>query len=51
MAVKSIIDLPNEVIETFLTIYLSSNDVRSFGMIGNKRFKQMANDVLEKRRK
>ena len=51
MSVKSIIDLPNEIIEKFLMVYLSSNDVCSFGMTGVKYFKQIAENVLENRSK
>ena len=51
MDVKSISDLPNEVIEKFLMIYLSNNDVIAIGMTGIKRFKDLAHAVLEKRTK
>ena len=51
MDVKSIDDLPNEVIEKFLMIYLSNNDVTAIGMIGIKRIKELADRVLEKRSK
>ena len=51
MSAKSIIDLPNEIIEKLLTVYLSSNDVCSFGMTGVKHFKQIAENVLENRSK
>ena len=51
MEVKSINDVPNEVIQKIVMKYLSNNDVRSFGMTGNKRFKVIADDELEKRRK
>ena len=51
MDIKSIIDLPNEVIEKFLMVYLPSNDVSSLGMIGIKRFKELSEVVLEKRGK
>ena len=47
---KSITDLPNEVIDKCVMVYLSVNDVRSFGSIGIERFKQMAYNVIEKRR-
>ena len=47
--VKSITDVPNEVIQNFIMIHLSSKDVYSFGMTGIKRFKGIAEDVLEKR--
>ena len=47
---KSITDIPIEVIEKCFMVYLSVNDLRSFGTIGNERFKQMAEDVIEKRR-
>ena len=48
---KSIIDVPNEVIQKFILVHLSCPDVRSFGMAGCKRFKVIADDVLGKRRK
>ena len=48
---KSITDLPNEVIEKCIMVYLSFNDLRSFGSIGIERFKQMAENVIEKRSK
>jgi hypothetical protein len=51
MDLKSIIDLPNEVIEKMLRIYLSSTDVFSFGITGAKRFKDLADAVLKKRSK
>ena len=51
MDVTSINDLPNEIIENFLMIYLSPNDVFSFGMTGTKRFKEIADITLEKRSK
>ena len=47
--VKSITDLPNEVIEKYIMIYLSSNDVCSFGMTGINRFKIITESVLQKR--
>ena len=43
-------DVPNEVIEKSLMVYLSLNDLRSFSRIGIERFKQMAENVIEKRR-
>ena len=48
---KSISDLPNEVIQKNIMMYLSNDDVRSFGRTGSKRFKVIADDELEKRRK
>ena len=50
MEAKSFIDIPNEVIEKSIMVYLSVNDLRSFGRIGIERIKQMAEDVIEKRR-
>ena len=47
---KSITDLPNEVIEKSIMVFLTFNDLRAFGGIGIERFKQMAEDVIEKRR-
>jgi len=49
MEVKSITDIPNEIIQKYIMKHLSSNDVCSFGRTGVKRFKGMAEDVLEKR--
>ena len=46
--VKSITDVPNEVIQKLILIHLSSDDVCSFGMT-RKRFKQIADEVIEKR--
>ena len=51
MEVKSIKDVPNEVIQKNIMVYLSNYDVKSFGMTGSKRFKVIADDELEKRRK
>ena len=48
---KSIADVPNEVIQKFILVHLSSADVRAFGMTGCKRFKVISDDVLDKRRK
>ena len=50
METKYFIDIPNEVIEKSIMVYLSVNDLRSFGRIGIERIKQMAEDVIEKRR-
>ena len=44
-------DVPNEVIQKNIMVYLSYDDVRSFSMTGRKRFKVIADDELEKRRK
>ena len=49
MVVKSILDLPNEVIEMSLMVYLPLDDVYSFGMTGIKRFAQIADAIGEKR--
>ena len=51
MEVKLINDLPNEVIQKNIMGFLSNDDIRSFGMIGSKRLKVLADDALEKRRK
>ena len=51
MATKDILDLPNEVIEKYVLARLSSKDVYSFGSTGNKRFKLIADNVLQKRGK
>ena len=49
MEVKSITDVPNEIIHKSILVYLSSNDVLYFGMTGSKRFKQLAEDVMKER--
>lgn len=49
MEVKSITDISDEVIRKFIMIYLSSNDVFHFGMTGDTRFKQLAEDVMKHR--
>ena len=46
MAVKLITDVPNEVIQKCIIIYLSSNDLSCFAMAGNKRFKLLAEEVM-----
>ena len=51
MEVKSINDVPNEVIQKNIMSFLSNEDIRSFGITGSKRFKVIADDELEKRRK
>jgi len=51
MEAKSFSDIPNEVIKKFIMVYLSDDDLWSFGSVGIERFKQMAEDVIEKRRK
>jgi hypothetical protein len=48
---KSIIDVPNEVIQKFILVHLSSADVSAFGMTGCQRFRLIADDVIDKRRK
>ena len=51
MEVKSINDVPNEVIQKHVMKYLSNDDLKSFGMTGSQRFKIIADEELEKRRK
>ena len=48
---KSIVDLPNQVIEGILFVFLSRKDIKAFGMTGNKRFKEIAEEALRKMRK
>jgi hypothetical protein len=50
MEAKSIADVPNEVIEKFIMVHLCYNDLLSFGSIGIPRIKQIAENVIEKRR-
>jgi len=47
---KTIVALPNEVIQKNIMVYLSVNDLRSFGRIAIEGFKEMAEAVIEKRR-
>ena len=49
MEAKTITDLPNEVIDKSIMVYLSVNDLRSFARIGIERFKKLAEDLIEKR--
>ena len=48
ITVKSITDLPNEVVEKILADFLSWSDACSFGKTGNTRFKQITESVLER---
>ena len=48
---KQIMDLPNELIEKYVLVYLSSKDVQSVGKAGNARFKKVAENVLKRRSK
>ena len=50
MEAKTIVALPNEVIQKNIMVYLSVNDLRSFGRIAIEGFKEMAEAVIEKRR-
>jgi hypothetical protein len=49
MGLRSIIDLPNEIIEKHVLPYLSSKDVTAFGRSGNNRFEEIANNVIDER--
>ena len=51
MDIKSLENLPNEIIIKNVLVHLSSKDVLSFGMTGNYRFKELAEKVIKKRRK
>ena len=51
MDIKSLENLPNEIIIKNVLIHLSSKDVLSFGMTGNDRFKELSEKVIKKRRK
>ena len=51
LPLKSINDVPNEVIQKNIMAYLSDDEIRSFGRTGTKRFKVIADDELDKRRK
>ena len=51
MTAVSIISIPNEIIETKLLSYLSTTDVISFSEVGNYRFKEVANNVIQQRSK
>ena len=49
MSTISITNLPIEVIETNLFVYLSNKDIRSFGMTGYTLFKDISTNTLQKR--
>ena len=49
MEVKSMPDVPNEIIQKNILVHLCSDDVRSFG-VTCVRFKAIGEDVLKKRR-
>jgi len=49
IGLRSITDLPNEIIEKHVLAYLSSKDVQALGMSGNKRFEEIANNVIDER--
>ena len=51
MDIKSLENLPNEIIIKNVLVHLSSKDVLSFGMTGNDRFKELSEKVIKKRRK
>ena len=51
MDIKSLENLPNEIIIKNVLVHLSSKDVLSFGMTGNDRFKELVEKVIKKRRK
>ena len=51
MDVKTIYNLPNEIIVKNVLVYLSCKDILSFGMSGNRRFIQLAQMVVKQRRK
>ncbi len=42
----TIIDLPTEVIDSFIFPFLTDVDIRHFGKIGVKRFEDIANEYL-----
>ena len=42
----TIIDLPTEVIDSFIFPFLTDVDIRHFGKIGIKRFEDIANEYL-----
>ena len=51
VGLRSIIDLPNEIIEKNVLSYLSSKDVQEFGRSGNNRLEEIANKVIDERSK
>ena len=48
MCSTTIIDLPTELIESFIFPYLSDGDIKRFGQTGQKRFEDIANYYLSK---
>ena len=51
MNIKSLENLPNEIIIENVLVHLSSKDVLSFSMAGNDRFKELTEKVIKKRKK
>ena len=51
MNIKSLENLPNEIIIENVLVHLSSKDVLSFGMAGNDRFKELTEKVIKKKKK
>ena len=47
---KYFMDLPSEIIEMGILVYLNAKEVQAFGMTGNARFKHIADNVVERRR-
>ena len=51
MDIKSLENLPNEIIIKNVLVHLSSKEVLSFGRTGNDRFKELTENVIKKTRK
>ena len=51
MEIKSLENLPNEIIIKNVFVQPLSKDVLSFGMVGNDRFKELTEKVIKKRKK
>ena len=46
MYLTTLIDLPTEIIDSFIFPFLNDMDIRNFGKIGIKRFENIANEYL-----
>ena len=46
---KSIIDVPNEILEKYVLNHLSNADIKSFENVGYKRFMEISSNVIRSR--
>ena len=48
---KSIVDVPNEILEKYVLNHLSNTDVKSFKNVGCTRFMEISSNVINSRSK